>query len=258
MYIAEEQVGECFFHKKDLPSDRQEMYRIFLEAIDAYNLSQIDGLGSGTSHTSKVVVISPSELEDVDVDYTFYQIGIGKEIVDDNGTCGNLMAAVGAFAVNERLIESSGEGVAVRAFNTNIGKMIEIEVPVEAHAAKVNGSFKMPGVVRPGAKYTVSILNPGGGKTGKTLPLGSVYHEKDWVYSFVDLVNPFVYLETSAFNLDGTETKDEISSNEELLASLEAVRAEAAVASEMEETVADASKHQQFRKLHSSQHHKRM
>ncbi|QQK80851.1 PrpF protein [Salicibibacter cibi] len=232
-----------FFHEKDLPMNRREKHRVFLEAIDAYNPSQIDGLGSGTSHTSKVVVISPSEREDADVNYTFYQIGIGQEVVDDKGTCGNLMAAVGSFAVNENLVKGSTytEGT-VRAFNTNIGKMIAIHVPVENGLAKVQGSYQMPGAVNPGAKYAVHILDPGGGKTGKTLPLGSVHKENDLAYSFVDLVNPFVHLEASAFHLDGTESNDRMSSNEDLLANLETVRSGSAVASGMEETIEQARK----------------
>ncbi|MBB6448223.1 hypothetical protein HNR44_000172 [Geomicrobium halophilum] len=232
-----------FFHEKDLPANRQEKYRVFLEAIDAYNPSQIDGLGSGTSHTSKVVVISPSGQEDADVNYTFYQIGIGQEIVDDKGTCGNLMAAVGAFSVNEKLVEpSDGTGVTVRAVNTNIGKIVSIHVPAENGAAKVQGAFQMPGTAMPGAKYTVRILDPGGGKTGKTLPLGSVHEENDRAYSFVDLVNPFVHLEASAFHLDGTESNARISDNQDLLAALEIVRAGSAVASGMEETIENARK----------------
>lgn len=230
-----------FFHEKDLPLNQQEKHRVFLEAIDAYNPSQIDGLGSGTSHTSKVVVIAPSKQRDADVNYTFYQIGIGQEIVDDKGTCGNLMAAVGAFAINEQLVDSY-EGVTVRAFNTNIEKMISIQVPVENGAPKVQGTYQMPGTVRPGAKYSVHILDPGGGKTGATLPLGRVCKEIGRDYSFVDLVNPFVHLEASAFHLDGTESNDEISGNGDLLAALETVRTEAAVASGMEETVEHARK----------------
>ncbi|QQK76992.1 PrpF protein [Salicibibacter cibarius] len=228
-----------FFHEKDLPANRQEKHRVFLEAIDAYNPSQIDGLGSGTSHTSKVVVISPSERKGADVNYTFYQIGIGQEIVDNKGTCGNLMAAVGSFAVDEQLVEPLNDRT-VRAFNTNIGKMITVHVPVENGTAKVQGSYQMPGTVRPGAKYDVHILDPGGGKTGKTLPLGSVHSENDRAYSFVDLVNPFVHLEASAFHLEGTETNARISGNEDLLAALETTRTEAAVASGMEKTIENA------------------
>src|SRR5690625_195802 len=93
-----------FFNKQDLPEEYELQRKIFMNGIDAYNPSQINGLGSGTSHTSKVCVISKSSNEQADIDFTFYQIGIGEEIVDNEGTCGNLMAAVGAFAIDEGLL----------------------------------------------------------------------------------------------------------------------------------------------------------
>jgi 2-methylaconitate cis-trans-isomerase PrpF len=96
-----------FFHKSDLPKEWELQKNIFLTGIDAYNPSQMNGLGSGTSHSSKVVVISPSSNKDID--YTFYQVGIGEELIDDQGTCGNLMAAVGAFAVDEKLVKIDSE-----------------------------------------------------------------------------------------------------------------------------------------------------
>ncbi|SDI55113.1 PrpF domain-containing protein [Natribacillus halophilus] len=100
----------------------------------------------------------------------------------------------------------------------------------------------MPGTARPGAKYSVHILDPGGGKTGKTLPLGNVRKENDRTYSFVDLVNPFVHLKASAFHLDGTEGNDLINGNEDVLAALETVRSEAAVAAGMAESIDEARK----------------
>ena len=36
-----------FFNADDLPKNRQEMEKIFLNGIDSYNLSQVNGLGSG-------------------------------------------------------------------------------------------------------------------------------------------------------------------------------------------------------------------
>lgn len=57
-----------FFHKRDLPDDVHLQRKIFLEGIDAYNPSQINGLGSGTSHTSKVCVISEPSVEGAHAD----------------------------------------------------------------------------------------------------------------------------------------------------------------------------------------------
>jgi 2-methylaconitate isomerase len=232
-----------FFHKKDLPEDILERNKVFFEGIDSSNPSQINGLGSGTSHTSKVVVISPPSVAGADVDYTFYQIGIGEKIADDKGTCGNLMAAVGAFAVDEGLVRtrSADQFVEVTAFNTNIGKMIKLQVPIVGGKAKVSGDYLMPGIVTTGAKYTVDILAPGGGKTGSTLPLGpqcSVEARGDAAQlSFVDVVNPFVYVSAASVGLAGTEPNSVLSENKHLLSRLESIRCEMAVRSGMETTL---------------------
>lgn len=224
-----------FFHESDLPKDEELKKKIFLHAIDAYNPSQINGLGSGTSHTSKVVVIGRSTKPNIDLEYTFYQIGIGTPVVDSEGTCGNLMAAVGAFAVNEGLVDCDLEASHLRisVFNTNIHREVKIDVPVQAGQAKVIGNYFMPGIVTPGSKYNVNIMDPGGAKTGKTAPLGNQstvdVEEKTYDISLIDIVNPFVYVEASTLGLTGTEQAQEIATNEKVMRLLNRIRDEAAV-----------------------------
>lgn len=235
-----------FFHKKDLPENVEQRNRIFLNGIDAYNPSQVNGLGSGTSHTSKVVVISPSTVEGVHVDYTFYQIGIAEEFVDDRGTCGNLMAAVGPFAVDEGLVpvDSSQDYAVVSVFNTNIGKKIKLNVPVVNGKAKVAGDYYMSGLINPGAKIIVDLLTPGGGKTGKTLPLDARYsvstNLKDYEVSFVDVVNPFIFLSSHDFALRGSEQITELSANLSLMEELDTIRNKMSVAVGMAENEQEA------------------
>ena len=84
-----------FFLEQDLPEDLSLREKIFLKGIGAEDVSHINGLGAGTSHTSKVVIMEKSADPAVDVNYTFVQLGIGDTTVDYAGTCGNLMAAVG-------------------------------------------------------------------------------------------------------------------------------------------------------------------
>ncbi len=52
---------------------------------------QLDGMGSGISSTSKICVLSPSNLPDADVDFTFVQVGIRDGSLDLAGNCGNSM-----------------------------------------------------------------------------------------------------------------------------------------------------------------------
>ncbi|WP_226036657.1 PrpF domain-containing protein [Aquibacillus saliphilus] len=224
-----------FFHEKDLPNDPEKQRQIFLQSIDAYNNLQVNGLGGGNSHTSKVVVISPSLKENIDVNYTFYQVGIGVEVVDDRGTCGNLMAAVGAFAVDEGLVEAEydAEFIEVSVYNTNINKKLFLTVPLENGEAKVAGDYYIQGLSKPGARFRLDIFNPGGGKTGKTQPLGAVQTVKTkngtYAVSFVDVVNPCVYVASEALGINGTELNSELSTRDDLLEELEEIRCDISV-----------------------------
>lgn len=237
-----------FFDKEDLPKEHSLQQKIFMTGIDAYNPSQINGLGSGTSHTSKVCVISKSNMKDVDVDFTFYQIGIGEEVVDDKGTCGNLMAAVGSFAIDKGLVvvAPTVDSITVRIYNTNIKKTLHIKVPIVNGQAKVTGDLAIPGIVQKGAKYDVAIINPGGSITGKTLPIGTTYsiktQQKEYEISFVDVVNPFVFISANELGKNGTESLEELKANKSLLQELEEIRLRASVASGMAKTIEDAKK----------------
>jgi 2-methylaconitate cis-trans-isomerase PrpF len=244
-----------FFNKRDLPEEFEQQKKIFMEGIDSYNPSQINGLGSGTSHTSKVCVISESTADGAAVNYTFYQIGIGKELVDDEGTCGNLMAAVGAFAVDEGYVEvdQDDEIVQVSVFNTNIKKMLQIKVPVVNGKAKVTGDYFMPGVNGTGAKFSVSIVSPGGGKTGKTLPLGAKYlvatNKKTYEVSFVDAVTPFVFVSALELEIKGTEPNSELSQNAALMEELENIRLQMDVAVGLSKTIEEAKQRPSIPKI---------
>lgn len=228
-----------FFKEADLPTSEEERNHIFMAAIDAYNPSQVNGLGSGTSHTSKVITVRPSERVDACLSYTFYQVGIGQAIVDVEGTCGNLMAAVGAYAVDEGYAEcpSGNDVVAVTVFNENIGRLIQLNVTVKFGCAQVEGDYLMPGLVHPGARIGVSILSPGGGKMGKTFPIGrrtelTVAGQQVEV-TFSDVVNPFVFVHSETFGYTGTGSNAVLGADAELLALLEIVRVAGAVASGM-------------------------
>ncbi len=230
-----------FFNANDLPQDEKIIQKIFLHGIDAYNPSQINGLGSGTSHSSKVVVVGPPSVQGAEIDYTFFQIGIGEEIVDDSGTCGNLMAAVGAYAIDQKLVlPSENDYSIIKAYNTNIGKIIRLKVPMENGEVKTTGDYAMAGLKLPGAKHQVEILSPGGGKLGETLPLGektSMSIDQEQVeFSVVDIVNPFVYVSTESLNIAADDLFSDLSTHTDLLGQLESIRCEASYQSGLTKT----------------------
>src|SRR5699024_611672 len=173
----------------------------------------------------------------IDVDYTFVQLGMASNVIDYEGTCGNLMAAVGAFAVDEGLVRVSEEQeiVTVHVWSTNIGKRLSIQVPLDKGKAKVTGDYAIPGVSSRGAKFLVNIEQPGGGKTGLTLPLSEQTFMKtenlQINYSFVDLVNSFVYVKAKELSVAGPEYYETLANDEPLLARLEHIREHTSVKS---------------------------
>ena len=95
-----------YFHRDDLPPKPEEWSPILLSAMGSANgdKRQLDGVGGGTSTTSKVAIVGKSEREDADVDYTFAQIAVGSNKVDMTGNCGNMASGVGPFALDEGMV----------------------------------------------------------------------------------------------------------------------------------------------------------
>ena len=132
-----------FFKLADLPKScqtagkaRDQFLLRVIGSPDPYG-KQIDGLGNGSSSTSKTVILSQSEKSDHDVNYLFGQVNIGKPMIDWAGNCGNLTAAVGACAINmglidaDKVMQSANSGICeVRIWQENIGKTIIAHVPV--------------------------------------------------------------------------------------------------------------------------------
>lgn len=235
-----------FFHESDLPRNIEQRNQVFIQGIGSLDASHVDGLGGGTSHTSKVVIVNKSERTGIDVNFTFVQLGMGSDVVDYEGTCGNLMAAVGAFAVDEGLIPVTSEmtNVIINVWSTNINKIIIINVPLLNKKARVSGDFVMSGVSGRGAKYSVNIEQPSGGKTGQVLPLStqSAYelNENHINYTFSDIVNPFIYVNAKDFSISGIESNEEVAKNSPFLHKLEQIREHANVKSGLAKTIEQA------------------
>ena len=100
-----------FFHRDHLPEKMDDWSPILLSAMGSAtgDKRQLDGVGGATSTTSKVAVVSKSQREDADIDYTFAQVAVGSRSVDMSGNCGNMASGVGPFALDEGLV-TAGPG----------------------------------------------------------------------------------------------------------------------------------------------------
>src|SRR5687768_9998339 len=90
-----------FFLKSDLPLKLKARDQVLLNLMGSPHARQIDGIGGGDSLTSKVAIVSPSKRKDADVDYLLCQVHINEAVVETTLNCGNMLSAVGPFAIEK-------------------------------------------------------------------------------------------------------------------------------------------------------------
>ena len=253
-----------FFNLTDLPEAAQkpgaERDALLLRVIgspDPYG-KHTDGMGGATSSTSKTVIISKSEREGYDVDYLFGQVAIDKPFVDWSGNCGNLTAAVGAFAINNGLVDKSkipDNGIAVvHIWQVNINKAIIANVPITNGEVQETGDFELDGVTFPAAEVEVAFVDPADGE-GAIFPTGRLVDtlEVPGVGSLhATMINagiPTIFINAEDIGYTGTELQDDINSDPQALNKFEAIRAYGAVQMGLINDVGEAANRQHTPKV---------
>lgn len=233
-----------FFNLADLP----EPCQVAGQARDAFLLrvvgspdpygKQIDGLGNGSSSTSKVVIISPCTDGTHDVNYLFGQVAIDKAVIDWSGNCGNLTGAVGSFAIFNGLIAKDkilDNGICtVRIYQQNIGKTIIAYVPIKNGQVVETGDFELDGVTFPASEIKIEFIDPVE-DTGEMFPTGnlkdtlSVPDVGEFEVTLINAGIPTIFLRAKDLGFTGTELQKDINSNSEILDKLEKIRSFGAV-----------------------------
>ncbi len=253
-----------FFSLTDLPEVAQvpgeARDKLLLRVIgspDPYG-KHTDGMGGATSSTSKIVILAKSESADHDVDYLFGQVSIDKPFIDWSGNCGNLTAAVGAFAINNGLVAAERipeNGIAVvRIWQVNIQKTIIAHVPITNGEVQETGDFELDGVTFPAAEVQVDFMDPADGD-GAMFPTGNVVDELEvpGVGSFpATMINagiPTVFVNAEDIGYRGTELQGDINENKEALQRFETIRAYGAVRMGLIENIEEAEARQHTPKI---------
>lgn len=228
------------FKREDLPArgdaNRRLWDLIFLSALGSPDPRQLDGVGAGDSHCSKVAVLNQSPDDAVDVEFLFAEVAIDEARVDYAGNSGNIISAVGLFAVEEGWVAPVAPKTRVRIRNLNTDKMIEVLVPVEHGRTTASSTFCIDGVPGQGPEIEMRFPDPGASICSHLLPAGEALSELSVAgigsvqVSLVDAANPIVLIDGKALKVDPETPVATLNSNTRLLASIQAIRAQAAVA----------------------------
>ncbi len=251
-----------FFCLHDLPAPcqvpgpaRDALMLRLMGSPDPYG-QQIDGLGGATSSTSKVVILSRSTRPGHDVDYLFGQVAIDRPLVDWSGNCGNLSAAVGPFAIASGLVPAAQvphDGhCRVRIWQANTARTIIAHVPMAGGQVQEAGDFELDGVAFASAEVALQFLQPGGATsvlpTGQVVDTLTVPGLGELQATLIDAGIPTVFVDAAALGLAGTEGPA-LHVNTMALATLEAVRAQAALRMGLIADVAEAARRPHTPKL---------
>ncbi|AKP72288.1 4-oxalomesaconate tautomerase [Piscirickettsia salmonis] len=219
-----------FFLASDLPSDPQERDQVLLKIMGSPHQAQIDGIGGGSSVSSKVAIVSPSARDGIDVDYLFCQVVVGESRVDSSLNCGNMLSGVGPFAITKGLVKAQDQETTVRIYNKNTDVVVEAKVQTPNGELSFEGEATIDGVPGHSAPIELSFLDSVGAKTGKLLPTGQAVNIIDDIeVSCIDVSVPVVMMLAASLGKSGYETKQELDQDKNLIKKMEMIRQKAAL-----------------------------
>lgn len=222
-----------FFHEADVPPPGPARDRFLKRTMGTPDVLQIDGMGGSRLVTSKIAIIRKSDRGDADVDYTFAQADVERDLIGYDANCGNISSAVAPFAIDEGLVAVTEPVSTVRIHNTNTGTLLVSKVQVKNGKARVKGDCAIAGVPGTGAAILMDYTDTLGAKTGKLLPTGQpvdtivLEDGRRIEASIVDAATPCVFIAASSLGLSGSELPPEISADRALIETIGEIQSKA-------------------------------
>ena len=221
-----------FFLASDLPAERADIARVLLVVMGSPDARQIDGLGGATTLTSKVAIVSPAAPGSVQqVDYLFAQVSLDRGFVDWGPTCGNMLAGVGPFAIEQGLVPADDGETRVRIRALNTGALVEAVVQTPGRRVTYAGDTRIAGVPGSAAPVVLNFADAVGGATGRLLPTG---HARDMIAGIaitcLDVAMPVVIARAADFGKTALEAAGDLDADRDFMARIEVVRRAASLA----------------------------
>ena len=215
----------AFFLAEDLPSSPAERDSLLLRVMGSPDSRQIDGVGGAHPLTTKVAVVSRSDRDDLDLEYLFLQVAVDQPLVSDKQNCGNMLAAVGPFALERGLIGADTGTARARILMRNTGGVAVATFPVAEGDPIYAGDTEISGVPGTGAEVRIEFEDIAGSSTGGLLPTARSSDVVEGLeVSLVDNGMPVVVLRASDVGITGYESCEELEANRPLKDRLERIR----------------------------------
>jgi 4-oxalomesaconate tautomerase len=215
----------AFFVASDLPPHVPSRDAFLARALGSPDALQVDGIGGGHPLTSKVAVVAPSEDPDADIDYLFLQVWPDTGRVSADQTCGNILAAVGPFAIDRGLVPAADPQTVVRIRSRNGGGTAVATICTPGGRVTYDGATVISGVSRPAAPVLLAFEGTVGSTTGRLLPTNAALDHVDGIaVTCIDNGMPVVVAAANDLGIDGHETRDVLEGDEALRARVRSLR----------------------------------
>ena len=217
-----------YFLADDLPADTGARDRLLLRVMGSPDPRQIDGLGGADPLTSKVAVVRKSARPGLDVDYLFLQVFVDRPVVTDQQNCGNILAGIGAFAIERGLVPAQGPETRVAIYMENTRQTAIATVPTPGGRPVYDGTAAIDGVPGTAAPVPLEFRDTAGSTCGALLPTGNAVDEIDGVAcTLIDNGMPCVIMRAADMGIRGDESRETLDADEGLKARLESIRLKA-------------------------------
>jgi 4-oxalomesaconate tautomerase len=215
----------AYFLASDLPADPAARDALILSVMGSPDPRQVDGLGGAHPLTSKVAIVSVSDLPGVDIDFLFGQVALDKPIVDFTPNCGNILSGVAPFAIERGLIRPTSPLTRVKVRTVNTGTIAELSVETPEGRVRYAGAARIDGAPGAAAPIMIDFLGAEGSLCGSLLPTGNVVDRVAGVdATLIDNGMPVIVIDASAVGRTGHEPRDQLNVDKALKARLEEIR----------------------------------
>jgi 4-oxalomesaconate tautomerase len=213
------------FLADSLPAARATRDAVLLAAMGSPDPREIDGMGGAHPLTSKVGVVGLSPRDGADVEYLFLQVWPDRPEVSDSQNCGNILAAVGPFAIEQGLVPAAGPVTPVRIWMRNTQTLATAFVQTPGGSVRYDGTARIDGVPGTHAPIPIEFADVAGSSCGALLPTGNVTDViEGTTVTCIDNGMPVVCLAASDFGLTGQEPPSDLEGNAGLTRRVEAIR----------------------------------